>query len=754
MEMSPSQRPRLQCAVAVIAESSYGRCYHLPNSRTFPGAREVCCCLRSQKQARHSGGYSVHMTTQAETTALKYRVLAEMCRAIAFHRDLSEIFADLSQFLSELLPFHYVSVLLHDDEKDVMRMHVLHSPMSRTVSVGDEFAMEESPSGLVWNTQEILNCPDIEKEKRFTRVAKLLQESGVRSFCALPLTTAHNRMGAMAFGRAETGGFDADEIEFATLVSNHVAVALENAMHYRRSSSLQRELTRERDRLQLVLDLNNAVVSNLELRALFTALSTSLRRIIGYDSASLMLPEGDNALRLHALDFPGGRGYLQQDMLLPINETRAGRAFRTGQTLLVGTRGLPYNDNFDIEKIRIGEGFRSLLMVPLVMNQGSVGVLTLGSRQENAFSNGDLEFATQIGRQIAIAVNNALQHRALSESKDQISEQKSYLEEEIRAEQDFEDIVGLSRPLRDVLGQVETVAPTDSTVLICGETGTGKELIARAIHERSARRQRTFIKINCAAIPLGLLESELFGHEKGAFTGAISRKIGRFELAHQGTLFLDEIGDIPPELQPKLLRVLQEQEFERLGSIRTQRVDVRVIAATNQDIGKMVNEGTFRRDLFYRVNVFPINVPPLRDRVDDIPLLVRYFTSKYARRMNKRIDSIPTQTIRALTEYSWPGNVRELQNFIERAVILSSRGELRAPTSELKVSGTQLVPIGKSKGETLQDVERQHILRALEQANWVVGGPSGAAVRLGIKRTTLLYRMEKLGITREESAAS
>jgi formate hydrogenlyase transcriptional activator len=382
------------------------------------------------------------------------------------------------------------------------------------------------------------------------------------------------------------------------------------------------------------------------------------------------------------------------------------------------------------------------------VNGTSVGVLSLSSRTEAAFTRADLEFLDQVARQIAIGVHNALQHQALSESRERIVEQKSYLEEEIRAEQDFEDIVGSSRALRAVLEQVDTVAPTDSTVLVEGETGTGKELIARAIHDRSARRGRTFVKINCAAIPLGLLESELFGHERGAFTGAIARKIGRFELAHHGTLFLDEIGDIPLELQPKLLRVLQEQEFERLGSPRTQKVNVRVIAATNQNLAAMVADGLFRRDLFYRLNIFPISLPALRQRSEDVPLLVRYFTSKYARRMNKQIERIAPDILQALMRYTWPGNVRELQNYVERAVILCNDGELRTPAPDAKFT-TSAESQGNNDPSTLRDLERHHILQALQQSNWVVGGPGGAASRLGLKRTSLLYRMEKLGISRE-----
>ena len=686
---------------------------------------------------------------EQDKTALKFAALAEMCRAIASHRDLSQVFVALSPHISQLLPSHYVSVILHDEQQGAMRLHILHSSESTPDWIGEDFEIDDSPSGLVWQNQEVFVCDDLEQENRFQKTSELLRQHRVRSVCVLPLTTPAGRLGALTIGRGEPGGFDEEGVGFAKLIAAQVALAVENALFRQRSTVLQRELTLERDRLQLVLELNNAVVSNLELRALFSALSANLRRIINYDSASLLLPEGDK-LRLHALDFPDSRGYLQQEMLVSMEGTNSGAAFLTGQGIFVGSGGLPYSENKDILKVRKGEGFQSLLLVPLQSDGAPVGVLSLGSRREYAFSQADLDFATQIGRQVAIAVNNALQHRALSESNEQISEQKSYLEDEIRAEQDFEDIIGGSTALRAVLEQVETVAPTDSTVLICGETGTGKELIARAIHERSSRHDRTFVRINCAAIPLGLLESELFGHEKGAFTGAINRKIGRFELAHQGSLFLDEVGDIPPELQPKLLRVVQEQEFERLGSSHTQHVDVRMIAATNHNLQQMVAEGRFRSDLFYRLNVFPITVPPLRERVEDVPLLVRYFVSKYARRMKKHIERIPHDTIAALTQYSWPGNVRELQNFIERAVILTPGGELIAPLSELRAGSPLNVFSAQDPNISLREIEKGRILDVLRQAKWVVGGPSGAAALLGIKRTTLLYRMEKLGISRGE----
>jgi formate hydrogenlyase transcriptional activator len=498
-------------------------------------------------------------------------------------------------------------------------------------------------------------------------------------------------------------------------------------------------------RLQLLLDVTNQVVSNLQLGNLLQAISGNIRRVMQCDCANLALPNVENThLQLSVVDFPEGKTFLDGDGVYSIEGSPYGTAFRTMKPLALHSPFTGWLDNPVIQS-RISEGCQSLCFIPLIRRNRAIGTLNLGRLRDDAFTEEDLYFLGQLASQIAIAIENALEYGQISEAKDRLVEQKLYLENEIRLEHNFEEIIGNSPRLKAVLANVRIVAPADSTVLIQGETGTGKEVIARAIHNLSSRKDQAFVKVNCAAIPLGLLESELFGHEKGSFTGAIAQRIGRFELAHKGTLFLDEVGDIPLELQPKLLRVLQEQEFERLGSTRTQRVDVRLLAATNAKLVQMVAEKKFRSDLYYRLNVFPINVPPLRDRRDDIPLLVRYFANKYARRLGKQIESIPKETMDALSRYSWPGNIRELQNLMERAALLTTGPSLRVPLAEiLNDSGLSTV----SGGNALEQAEREQIVRALRESDWVVGGARGAAVRLGLKRTALAYKMQKLGISR------
>jgi formate hydrogenlyase transcriptional activator len=496
------------------------------------------------------------------------------------------------------------------------------------------------------------------------------------------------------------------------------------------------------DRLQLLLDITNRLVSNLQLRDLLRAISASVRRVMQCDLVGVFLPDADGSRMQTFLDFPESKGFIQEDYC-SMEGSLGGFVFGTGKPWIGNAADvLPLGLT---EEPAIPEGLKTGCFVPLVSRNRCIGLLGLGRREENAFSQADIGFLTQVATQIAIGVENALEYEQITEARDRLAEQTFYLENEIRLEHNFEEIIGNSQRLKAVLESVRIVAPADSTVLIQGETGTGKEVIARAIHNLSSRKDQAFVKVNCAAIPLGLLESELFGHERGSFTGAIAQRIGRFELAHKGTLFLDEVGDIPLELQPKLLRVLQEQEFERLGSTRTQRVDVRVLAATNTSLTQMVAEKKFRSDLYYRLKVFPIDVPPLRERRDDIPLLVRYFANKFARRMGKQIESIPNETMDALSRYSWPGNIRELQNLMERAALLSSGPSLRVPLADILNDSS---PGAAGGGNALEQAEREQIIRALCESNWVVGGAQGAATRLGLKRTSLAYKIQKFGISR------
>jgi formate hydrogenlyase transcriptional activator len=493
--------------------------------------------------------------------------------------------------------------------------------------------------------------------------------------------------------------------------------------------------------LKLILDLNNQVVSNLEFHDLLQAASGSVRRVMRCDAAAIMLADAESKnLRVHALDYPDSRGVFVEGALIPIEGTTPGNSFRSGKPIVI--------NRLDAAEMPPGmyakasaEGLNSFCDVPLISKNRLLGILAVARHEENTFDEEEIAFLVQVANQVAIGVENALAYSEIADLKDRLVQEKVYLEEEIRGEMDFEGIVGQSSGLRHVLNLVETVAPSDSTVLLLGETGTGKELIARAIHDRSKRKDRTFVKLNCAAIPTGLLESELFGHERGAFTGAISQKIGRLELADQGSLFLDEVGDIPIEIQPKLLRALQEREFERLGSTHTKKVNVRLVAATNRDLDKMIESREFRSDLYYRLNVFPIRIPPLRERPEDIPLLVRYFAQKYGRRMEKKIESIPTAAMKKLSIWHWPGNIRELENFIERSVILTHGSALQVPVGELGTNN-KAVPIQDARAAD----DRSEILRILRDTRGRVAGPDGAAARMGLKRTTLISRMKKLGI--------
>src|SRR2546427_86307 len=497
----------------------------------------------------------VAFTSPLEHSRRQLEALLEVSEAIAQQRDLPALFHDLAGRLHSVVDFDFLTLVLYDPAKNVMRLHVLETRVPSDKPIGSESPVEGNPSGWVWQTQQPFVVTDTQEETRFPEFLHRFREHNVRSLAILPLTTAQHRLGAMGFGRLVPQRITDTEIQFMERVASQVAVAVDNALNFATSQAYQSQLARERDRLQVLLEVNNVLITSRELPEVFRTLNVASRRI-------------------------------------------------------------------------------------------------------DAFSLQDVELLQQVAAQIAIAVENALAFKEIEALKNKLAEEKLYLEEEIRSEFNFEEIIGESPALKRALAQVELAAPAGTTVLLLGETGTGKELFARAIHNLSPRRDRTFVKVNCAAIPSGLLESELFGHERGAFTGAINQKIGRFELADRGTLFLDEVGDLPLELQPKLLRVLQEQEFERLGGNRTQRVDVRVVAATNTDLSQRVAERAFRSDLYYRLNVFPIQIPALRERAEDLPLLVRYFVQRFSRQLNKDVEYIPADAMDALTHYSWPGNVR------------------------------------------------------------------------------------------------
>jgi formate hydrogenlyase transcriptional activator len=695
-----------------------------------------------------------------EHSRRQLEALLEVSEAIAQQRDLPALFHDLAERLHSVVDFDFLALILHDPARNIVRLHILETRAPTESLAGREAPAEGHPAGWVLQMQQPFVISDTEEESRFPDFMQRLREHGVRSNALVPLTTAQRRLGAMGFGRLTPRGITDSELQFMQRVAAQVAVAVDNALNHESSQAYQQQLARERDRLQVLLEVNNLLVTSRVLSDVFRGIVTTLERVIHHDFTSLaLLDPSTGLLKIHALDFPGRPGLIKDELVVPLDVSPSGRCFTNGQPLIL--RGAEI-DRFDTEIIRIlrGEGVQTICCVPLITHGRTFGTLNLASRRPDAFSPSDVELLQQVAAQIAIAIENALAFKEIDTLKDKLAVEKLYLEEEIRSEFNFEEIIGEGASLKRALAQVELVAPAATTVLILGETGTGKELIARAIHNLSPRRERTFVKINCAAIPAGLLESELFGHERGAFTGALAQKIGRFELADRGTIFLDEVGDIPLELQPKLLRVLQEQEFERLGSNRPQRVDVRVVAATNGDLSRLVAERAFRSELYYRLNVFPIHIPPLRERREDIPLLVRYFVQKISRRLNKTVEYVPADAMDALANYSWPGNVRELENLIERAVLLSPGKELRVPISELKsaaltTAGADLFspastpsPLSASPLSTLAEADRQHILRALRQTEWRIAGPKGAAALLGMKRTTLQARMRKLGIRR------
>src|ERR1700730_1144005 len=671
----------------------------------------------------------------------RYEALLRATATIAGFRDCESFERLFAGELRRVVSFDYLNFLIFDETDCTVEWRLFESRITGVAisDDDDEFPDDDTTSAWAYERQQPIVISDWDRETRFQGTKRILNQLGISSTCTLPLTTVHRRFGVIEVGSSRPNAYPEEEMSLLSLVANHVTLTIEAALNFEEAQRAQAGLQSGNERLKLLLDLTNHVVSNLDLRDLLRALSASVRRVMKCDAVGVMLPEG-NQLRVYAQDFPESKGFAKEEKLLPIEGTAPGIAFSTGKPVMSNFQDLHSLDPKGAE-IREAEGLKTGCLVPLISRTHALGVLALARFEENLFTQDDVDFLTQIASQVAVAVENAMAYGEIAKLKDRLAQEKLYLEDEMRGEMDFEGIVGQSTALRHVLELVETVAPSDSTVLLLGETGTGKELIARAIHERSRRKERTFVKLNCAAIPSGLLESELFGHERVAFTGAIAQKIGRLELADQGSLFLDEVGDIPIEIQPKLLRALQEREFERLGSNRTKKVDIRLVAATNRDLEKMMENREFRSDLYYRLNVFPIRIPPLRERPEDIPLLVRYFTQKHGRLMNKVIESIPAAAMRKLSIWHWPGNIRELEHFIERSVILTHGTALQVPIGELSNNGRNAPVAG-----TREANERDEIVRVLKITDGRVAGADGAAARMDIKRTTLISRMKKLGI--------
>src|SRR6202522_4287073 len=664
---------------------------------------------------------------------------------------LPEVLENIAQLVESQAEGMSCTIWLPDE--DGKELHCAAAP-SLPGFIAHVGTMAVGPKGGSCGTaiyrKEPVYVTDILTDPTWEQYRNRMLPYGIRSVWSRPLFTSEGKaLGTFSINYREPRRPNANELRLIENASHITGIAIERHMN-------EQALQRERDRLRLLLEITSSVTSKLDLRQLVEALSTNLFRVMQCDVSAWLVPDSESrALRVTILHNRDAKGPFREGSLVPMNGSISGQVLRKGKSIRIDSFEQVRDDpeifgNPDgrllYERV-IEEGLRTGCYLPLIGRDRVVGVLMLCRRSDNHFAKDDVILLEQVACQVAIAVENTLEYERATKDRDKETKQRRYLEEEIRA--GLGEIVGESPALKTALSMVSVVAPTDSGVLILGETGTGKELVARAIHKLGNRSEKAFVKLNCAAIPLGLLESELFGHEKGAFTGAIAQKTGRFELADKGTLFLDEVGDIPLELQAKLLRVLQEQEFERLGSNRTHKVDVRVIAATHRDLAAMVKQTTFREDLYYRLKVFPINVPPLRQRTEDIPQLVRHFVSIHAKRMNKNIDQIPTETMESLVRYRWPGNIRELQNFVERAVILSPHAVLRAPVGELEPFQPRQERNVSMSG--LAEVEREHIVRALEASNWVVSGPNGAAERLGMKRNSLGYRIPQLGIKRRSA---
>jgi formate hydrogenlyase transcriptional activator len=668
-----------------------------------------------------------------------YKVLFDLSQSIAGHGDLESLCNALSRSLHRVVLFDFLGLVLHDPLTDQLRLRTLSELSPHPRDLGELPNESSELRRAVWDNQQTVVISPVKDEQGWSEIMPILLENGINSIALVPLTNGTHRLGLLGFGSFKTFQPSPDEIAFLQRVASEFAVTVDSYL-------ARQALQQERDRLEVLFDITNTLVSKLSWNDLLASISEQLDKVVSHDIAVLTVPDkatGEQVLL--GLRVAGEFNLAEGKKSASPEGLPTAEALRTGKPVVMNEIDF---ERFPSPLYRAGaeSGFRTGCSIPLITGNGTCGVLDVGRRGDVPFRDDEVRLLVQVGRQIAIALENSLAYNELTTIKERLATEKLYLEGEILSDHNFGNMIGDSPAFQSVLKSIQIVAPTDATVLIMGETGTGKELVARALHDLSGRRERSFIKVNCAAIPSGLLESELFGHEKGSFTSAVAQKIGRFELADHGTLFLDEVGEIPLELQSKLLRAIQEQEFERLGGNKTIRADIRFVAATNRDLKQMVDEGKFRGDLYYRLHVFPLTVPALRERRDDIPPLVRHFTQKYAQRLKRNITAIPSAALEALTAYDWPGNIRELQNVIERSVILTAGEELNVAIPELAgTSFVQSLPIPKASASDGRDA----ILRALKESGGVISGPGGAASRLGLKRTTLQSRMKKLHVGRE-----
>ncbi|MGB7290729.1 MAG: sigma 54-interacting transcriptional regulator [Thermodesulfobacteriota bacterium] len=705
---------------------------------------------------------------ESESLATRLSIINEVANTITSLTNIDEIFKVIVNNLKWVFDYHSCSICLLSDDRTYYTIQAHYDP-KRISSLKDKrFQAGYGVAGCVMKKGEPFITSNIKEEEISDPSADNdVFGQNIKSALSLPIRVDGNVIGSLNLGSDRENSYSIEELKSTNLIGLQIGIALKNRQLLEQLTAANNELEyikknlevtvekrtaellESKERYQVILEINNSVISNLKLNDLLIAIAKTIKAKLPYDATSITLYESvQDVLKVYAFEALFSSGYIAPGLEVPREGSHVGWVMDNKKPLVAYdlTREL----RFPQDKMFLDDGLRSYIVTPLIIKGQAVGTFNVASKIPNRFQTTEVEYLSLIAKQIALAIDNVNCYEELETFSSKIQKEKIYLQEEIQSEYNFEEIIGGSKALKKILRQIEMVAKSDTTVLIMGETGTGKELIARAIHNISTRKDRALIKVNCPAIPTGLIESELFGHEQGAFTGALRKKIGKFELADGGTIFLDEIGDLPIETQSKLLRVLQEMEFEQVGGTKIHKVDVRVIAATNRDLEEAVKDGKFRADLYYRLNVFPITLPPLRERKEDIPVLASYFAQKFIKKLGKEIKSVSETTMERLKGYSWPGNIRELENIVERAVILSTGDTLEINESLLS-SLSESDAVTKDDGPLgLEDLEREHIIKVLNQTRWQIHGEKGAAKILGINPSTLRTRMVKLGIKKNK----